>query len=226
MKKMLKSKLVWGALCLLLAGVLSFILLPRLYENELATTYVMVAKDTLKEGTKLTEDMIAALEVGAYGLPDSVITDAENAVGMIVNSTIYAGEYLQSIRLTSPDEEEAIQFELAPSDEGYTFMTISLPSASAGVASVLEGGSLVDIYAYTEDETATASVGKVLSGIYIQNVLNSDLRPLSAVIEENGNIAPAYIVVKCNEAQIKTLIALERAGSMHLTMAAAAKGGS
>ena len=219
MQKLIKNKLFLGTLCLLLAGVLSFILLPKLYENELATTKIVVLNQTVEEGTLITESMLTSIEVGAYGLPDYVLKDESQVVGMVANATIYKGEYLQSVRFMSAEEAGAMQEEEDYNEQGFQLVTLELPSASAGIAGILGGGDWVDVYAYTEDELGQAVVNKVLSEIYIYKVFNSSLQSVDEITEENGNFSPSYIVVRVNEEQAKTLIALERADSMHLSLA-------
>lgn len=63
-------------------------------------------------------------------------------------------------------------------------VTIEFPTASAGVASVLRAGSVVDIYECSLQEDRSTAVSKCLSGLYVYDVLNQKLEPLDALDEK------------------------------------------
>ena len=72
MQKILKNKLFISTACLVLAAVLSFVLLPKMYEDRTATANVLVLNQTVDEGTKITENLLSTAEVGAFGLSGAV----------------------------------------------------------------------------------------------------------------------------------------------------------
>ena len=227
MQKILKNKLFISTACLVLAAVLSFVLLPKIYEDETATANVLVLNQTVDEGTEITENMLSTAEVGAFGLSGAVATDKEQVIGMVATSTIYEGEYLTKNRLVSAEEYEnsgngtSLEF-------GEFLLTLKLPSTSAGLAGVLRGGALVDVYTTTENENGAIETEKALSEISVKQVLNSKLESLDDLDErmteeadsakDDADNTPVYIVVTVDETQAKTLIALEKAENIHLTL--------
>lgn len=227
MQKILKNKLFISTACLVLAAVLSFVLLPKMYEDKTDTVSVLVLNQTVAEGTEISEKLLSTAEVGAFGLSGAVATDKDQVIGMIVTSTIYEGEYLTKNRLVSAEEYDnsghgtALQF-------GEFLLTLKLPSTSAGLAGVLRGGALVDVYTTVEDENGAIKTEKALSQISVKHVLNSKLESLDNLDEsmteetdgmkDEADCAPVYIVVTVDETQAKTLIALEKAENFHLTL--------
>ena len=227
MQKILKNKLFISTACLVLAAVLSFVLLPKMYEDKTATANVLVLNQTVAEGTEITEKLLSTAEVGAFGLSGAVATDKEQVIGMVATSTIYEGEYLTKNRLVSAEEYDnsghgtALEF-------GEFLLTLKLPSASAGLAGVLRGGALVDVYTTTENENGGIETEKALSEISVKQVLNSKLESLDYLdeslaeesddVKDDADYAPVYIVVTVDETQAKTLIALEKAENFHLTL--------
>jgi len=227
MQKILKNKLFIGTACLVLAAVLSFVLLPKIYEGETATANVLVLNQTVDEGAEITEKLLTTAEVGAFGLSGAVATDKEQVIGMVATSTIYEGEYLTKNRLVSAEEYDnsghgtALEF-------GEFLLTLKLPSTSAGLAGVLRGGALVDVYTTTENENGAIETEKALSEISVKLVLNSKLESLDDLdeslaeesdgVKDDADYAPVYIVVTVDETQAKTLIALEKAENFHLTL--------
>ena len=228
MIKLFKSKIFIGTICLLLAAVLAFGLLPRLYKSQSSTVQVVTMKQTVEYGTKITDDMLSVTEVGSYGLPKGVVTDKADVIGLLANSTLYAGEYLWSDRFITANEYEKANTASLKLAEGSYLLTLSLPAASAGVAGILRGGATVDVYSSTEDDAGNFKTYKALEAIKVYKVLNSKLQSLdeldakmksnSDAGSSNYDLAPAFVIVTANEQQAETLIGLEATKSLHLAL--------
>lgn len=228
MLKFFKNKIVIGAMCLLLAGALAFILLPRLYSAQSGTTEIVKLRQNAEYGTVITEDMLTVAEVGSYGLPDTIVTDKSEIVGLVAGDTIYAGEYLWRDRFMTPEAFEKSETQNSYGLSAGTYLlTIALPSESSGLAGILRAGDTVDVYGYT-DESGSAVVSEALTAVSVYKVLNSklvSLDDLDAKLEADPkadpsdyDFAPAYVVFTVTEQQTKTLIGLEKDKSLHLTL--------
>ena len=224
MQNILKNKIFIGTLCLLMAGVLSFILLPRLYADKNTVTSVVVLNQTIEEGTAITEEMLKTIEVGALGLPTDVAKSSEQLIGKVATATIYKDEYLAENRLISFEDYKK---EIAITEEGTVLLTLKLPSTSSGVAGVLQNGALVDVYTTDETDTGELETQKVFSEILVKQVLNAKLESMDTLKNQENidgvsdDLIPYYIVVQVEEVQAKTLITLEKKESFHLTLAKA-----
>lgn len=228
MLKLFRNKLFIGGLCLLLAGILAFGMLPRLYSAKASTTEIVTLRQTVEYGTVITEDMLTVSEVGSYGMPDSVIKAKSEIVGLVAEETVYAGEYLWRDRFMAQEEYEntTAQTGYGLSDGTY-LLTIALPSESSGLAGILRAGDTVDVYGYT-DESGSAIVSEALTAVTVYKVLNSKLVSLDELDTElaanpdadstDYDLAPAYVVFTVNEQQAKVLIGLEKDESLHLTL--------
>lgn len=228
MLKLFKNKIFIGAMCLLLAGILAFVFLPRLYGTQSGTTEIVRLRQTVESGTVITDDMLTVAEVGTYGLPDNVIRDKSEITGLIAGETVYAGEYLWRDCFLTPDAYgqggNGTGYGLS---DGTYLLTIALPSESSGLAGILRAGDLVDVYGYS-DESGSAVVSKALTGITVYEVLNDKLASLDnldAKLKADSNadssdydFAPAYVVFVVNEQQAETLIGLEKDKALHLTL--------
>jgi len=229
MLKIFRNKMFIGAMCLLLAGALAFVLLPRLYSAQSSTVEIVKLKQNAEYGTVITDDMVTVAEVGSYGLPADVVTDKSQIVGLVADSTIYAGEYLWRDRFMTVEayQKATSKARLGLSDGTY-LLTINFPTASSGLAGILRAGDIVDVYGYTEDDNRNISVNEALTTITVYEVLNSklvSLDDLDAKLEANPDtdpsdydFAPAYVVFIVNEQQAKVLIGLEKDKSLHLTL--------
>lgn len=226
--KLFRNKLFIGAMCLLLAGALAFGLLPRLYGAQSGTTEIVKLRQIAEYGTVITEDMLTVAEVGSYGLPNTVVTDKSEIVGLVAGDIIYAGEYLWRERFMTQDafkkNETQNSYGLS---KGTYLLTIALPSESSGLAGILRSGNTVDVYGYT-DESGSAVASVTLTAVCVYKVLNSKLVSLDDLDDElaanpdadpaDYDLAPAYVVFTVNEQQAKVLIGLEKDEALHLTL--------
>jgi pilus assembly protein CpaB len=215
-------------MCLLLAGTLAFVFLPRLYNAQASTVEIVKVRQTVEYGTVITDDMLTIAEVGSYGLPDKVIRNKSEVVGLVAVDTIYAGECLWRDRFMTQEvyESAASKTSFGLSDGTY-LLTIGLPSESSGIAGILRAGNTVDVYGYTDDSGSTV-VTDALTAVRVYEVLNKklvSLDDLDAELKANPDadpsdydFAPAYVVFIVNEQQAKVLIGLEKDKSLHLTL--------
>lgn len=229
MAKFLKSKLIVGAACVLLAAMISFVLLPRMYASKSQTTSVIKLAEDIPAGTTITDGMLTAATVGSYGLPGSVVTDALEAVGKVASENLYAGDYLTRNRLITAQEHDVlVESQTKGLENGYCLVTLQLSTASSGVASVLRSGHIVDAHECVVNEDKSITVQKVISNLYVYDVLNGDLESLreldiayeEALVKEDTDydFEPAFVVFRCTEQQAQTLIRLERMEALHLTL--------
>ena len=229
MLKLFKNRLFIGAMCLLLAGVLAFFFLPKLYSAQSSTVEIIRFRQTVEYGAVITDDMLTVAEVGSYGLPDNVVRSKSEIVGLVVGGKIYAGEYLWRDHFITAEAyaEKEAKTGLGLT-EGTYLLTISLPSESSGVAGILRAGDIVDVYGYAAGENGTVTVSEALSAVTVYDVLNSKLVSLDDLDTElkaspdndraDYDYAPAYVVFIVNEHQARTLIGLEKDKSLHLTL--------
>ena len=92
--KILKNRIFLSALCIIAAAVVSFVLLPRFYENKDATVMVLRASEDIPAGTRIEDKQLAEVEVGKLGLPEGVINDKTQIVGKIAQTDISRGTIL------------------------------------------------------------------------------------------------------------------------------------
>ena len=108
MRNPFKSKLAVGILCVVLAAVIAFVGIPALNHTKTATRIAVRVRVDVPQGTKLTAEMLTAAEVGAYGLPEGIVTDQEAAIGLRAKENLYAGELLWQARLATEAEYQAL----------------------------------------------------------------------------------------------------------------------
>ena len=238
MTKLIQNKLFIGVLCIVLAAAVAFLLLPRFYQSQAATENVVRVTQDIPAGTVITGAMITTSEVGSYGLASDVLRTEEGIVGMVAFENLYAGEYLTNKRLMTEDAYKAAEIQNSKGlTGGMCLITIEVPSSSAGVAGVLRTGDTADVYEFltreNEDGEKEPVTKLAIRSIYVFDVLNRNMQSLSeldekkAALPEGDNttfdLAPAYVVFRCTQQEIMTLIRLERTDALHLALAKAVK---
>ena len=94
--KLLQNKIVVGGICIFMAAVFAFVLLPSINKSKGMTVSVIKLQTDVAAGTKIEEAMLKDVEVGAYGLPESVIKDKSQIVGKYAKKALHPDELLLS----------------------------------------------------------------------------------------------------------------------------------
>ena len=238
MAEIIRSKLFIGILCIVLAGAVAFLLLPRYYRSQSATEDVIRVAQDIPAGTVIAAEMLTTSTVGSFGLSEDVVRDMDAVLGMVAAENLYSGEFLTEVRLQTEEEyAEAEAQKQKGLTSGMSLITIEFPSSSAGIAGVLRAGDTVDVYEYitrtNEDGEKESSATTCMSGIYVYDVLNKNMQSLNDLDEQKANLpegdntvfdfAPAYVVFRCSRPQILKMIDLERTDAMHLALSKAVK---
>ncbi len=224
------SRIVLAVICILLAAVVSFALLPRLYGQRNELTAVVALTQDVEAGTEITEKMLTEEQVIAYNLPKGFLRSKSDAVGKVATEPLYSGEYLWVGRLADESTyKEALTEQRRGLTDGYCLVTIELPASSTGVAGVLRAGDRVDVFEYQEnaDELGGYTVRLLMPEMEIFDVLNGQLVSLSTIddLADSGaatvdsyDICPVYAVFRCTEDQAMGLIRLEKEKALHLVV--------
>jgi len=238
MTKLIQNKLFIGVLCIVLAAVIAFLVLPQFYRSQAATENILRVSRDIPAGTAITDGMVTVSEVGAFGLSSDVLRADAEVTGMVASENLFVGEYLMGKRLMAKEDYEASSLHSTKSlAGGMCLLTIEFPSSSAGVAGVLRGGDTVDVYEFIKEKNeAGEEVSRAelaMSGIYVFDVMNRNMQSLSdldaqkeALLEGDTttfDFAPAYVVFRCSQEQILSLVRLERTDALHLALTKAVK---
>jgi len=145
--ELIKNRIFLSVLCLVLAAGVSFLLLPRFYEDKGATVTVLRAAQDIPAGTELAEHHLASVEVGGYGLPEGVLNDKAQIVGKVAQTAIVKGDYFFPQKLGSFLADELLDRIVK---NNQRLVTISVPSIAAGLSSHLQAGDVVTAAIFLE----------------------------------------------------------------------------
>jgi len=224
--KILKNRIFLSALCIIVAAAVSFVLLPRFYENKDATVMVLRASEDITAGTKIEDRQLVQVEVGKFGLPEDVINDKALIIGKVAKANIAKGDYLFPQKLGDFVADEKLD-RIAENDQ--RLVTISVASAAAGLSSHLQSGDTVTVTVFLErvsggqDTSPQVILYPELHGLEVYSVENARTQDTAEVREQQsesqsstGDPVPKAVTLIVTEAQAEKLIQAEYTGKMHL----------
>lgn len=224
--KLLKNRIFLSVLCLLVAAGVSFLLLPRFYEDKSATVMMLRAAQDIPAGTELTEQHLVSVEVGKYGLPEGVLKDKTEIVGKVAQTAIVKGDYFFPRKLGSFMVSAQLD-RIVKNDQ--RLVTISVSSIAAGLSSHLLAGDIVTVAVFmdkasdVQDSSPQVILYPELKGLEVYGVENARTQDTGQMREQQNNSqsgssdpVPKAVTLIATEVQAEKLIQAEYTGKLHL----------
>ena len=141
--KIFRNRTVIGVLCILLALIICFGVTPLFSRSASEKTEIVRVTMDIKEGDEITAEMVQTVEVGAYNLPQNLMTDKKEVVGKYATADLAAGDYILSSKLSAvPAAENAYLYNL---DGTKQAISVTIKSFATGLSGKLESGDIVTV---------------------------------------------------------------------------------
>ena len=141
--KIFRNRTVIGVLCILLALIICFGVTPLFSRSASEKTEIVRVTKDIKEGDEITAEMVQTVEVGAYNLPQNLMTDKKEVVGKYATADLAAGDYILSSKLSAvPAAENAYLYNL---DGTKQAISVTIKSFAVGLSGKLESGDIVTV---------------------------------------------------------------------------------
>ena len=141
--KIFRNRTVIGVLCILLALIICFGVTPLFSRSASEKTDIVRVTKDIKEGDEITAEMVQTVEVGAYNLPQNLMTDKKEVVGKYATADLAAGDYILSSKLSAvPAAENAYLYNL---DGKKQAISVTIKSFATGLSGKLESGDIVTV---------------------------------------------------------------------------------
>lgn len=128
--KIFRNRTVVGVLCILLALIICFGVTPLFSRSASEKTEIVRVTKDIKEGDEITAEMVQTVEVGAYNLPQNLMTDKKEVVGKYATADLAAGDYILSSKLSAvPAAENAYLYNLDGKNRPSPLPSRALPPA-------------------------------------------------------------------------------------------------
>ena len=208
--KLFENKLLVGGICILVAAVLAFLVLPGIYKGKENTVIICKLKKDVIVGTKIEKDLIKETEVGSFGLPDSVVKNADDIIGKYAKESISPDDLLFSTKFSDYIADERLD---KLTSEGKKLMSVSVGSTAAGVAGHLKAGDFISIVCYTDNNV---QVFNELNNIEVYSIENSEaVNVENTAADEKADKTAATLTLIVTDAQAQKLAYAEYSGKLH-----------
>ena len=214
--KIFRNRTVIGVLCILLALIICFGITPIFSRSASEKTEIVRVTKDIKEGDEITAEMVQTVEVGAYNLPQNLMTDKKEVVGKYATADLAAGDYILSSKLSAvPAAENAYLYNL---DGTKQAISVTIKSFATGLSGKLESGDIVTVIVADyqgKDETAIPPELQYVEVISVTASSGYDANTGEVVDEKE---LPSTVTLLVTTEQAKILAELEQDSELHLAL--------
>jgi pilus assembly protein CpaB len=214
--KIFRNRTVIGVLCILLALIICFGVTPLFSRSASEKTEIVRVTKDIKEGDEITAEMVQTVEVGAYNLPQNLMTDKKEVVGKYATADLAAGDYILSSKLSAvPAAENAYLYNL---DGTKQAISVTIKSFAVGLSGKLESGDIVTVIVADYQGKGETAIPPELQYVEVISVTASSGYDANTgeVVDEKE--LPSTVTLLVTIEQAKVLAELEQDSELHLAL--------
>lgn len=214
--KIFRNRTVIGVLCILLALIICFGVTPLFSRSASEKTEIVRVTKDIKEGDEITAEMVQTVEVGAYNLPQNLMTDKKEVVGKYATADLVAGDYILSSKLSAvPAAENAYLYNL---DGKKQAISVTIKSFAIGLSGKLESGDIVTVIVADYQGKGETAIPPELQYVEVISVTASSGYDANTgeVVDEKE--LPSTVTLLVTTEQAKVLAELEQDSELHLAL--------
>ena len=214
--KIFRNRTVIGVLCILLALIICFGVTPLFSRSASEKTEIVRVTMDIKEGDEITAEMVQTVEVGAYNLPQNLMTDKKEVVGKYATADLAAGDYILSSKLSAvPAAENAYLYNL---DGTKQAISVTIKSFAVGLSGKLESGDIVTVGGADYQGKGETAIPPELQYVEVISVTASSGYDANTgeVVDEKE--LPSTVTLLVTTEQAKVLAELEQDSELHLAL--------
>ena len=214
--KIFRNRTVIGVLCILLALIICFGVTPLFSRSASEKTEIVRVTMDIKEGDEITAEMVQTVEVGAYNLPQNLMTDKKEVVGKYATADLATGDYILSSKLSpAPAAENAYLYNL---DGTKQAISVTIKSFAVGLSGKLESGDIVTVIVADYQGKGETAIPPELQYVEVISVTASSGYDANTgeVVDEKE--LPSTVTLLVTIEQAKVLAELEQDSELHLAL--------
>lgn len=201
----MRNRTVIGLICVVAAMAIVFGLAPLTNRITERKAEIVRMKNPVAKGTVITEENLETVTVGAFNLPDGVVTDKNDVISKYAAADLYEGDYLFPVKVR--ERGNSAEEVLETLDGSRQAVSVSVTSYAAGVSGKLMNGDIVTVYVYQD--------GKVLTPgelTYMRVITTTSAGGVDCDRQTETREQPATITLMATKEQAKLLVLYEKAG--------------
>lgn len=214
--KIFRNRTVIGVLCILLALIICFGITPIFSRSASEKTEIVRVTKDIKEGDEITAEMVQTVDVGAYNLPQNLMTDKKEVIGKYATADLAAGDYILSSKLSAvPAAENAYLYNL---DGTKQAISVTIKSFATGLSGKLESGDIVTVIVADYQGKGETAIPPELQYVEVISVTASSGYDANTgeVVDEKE--LPSTVTLLVTTEQAKVLAELEQDSELHLAL--------
>ena len=219
MIKYIKNRYVIFALCLILAGVIAFVIVPKSNRNMAESVDVVKVTKQIEKNTQITEDMLEIKQMPKQAVTQNAITDKKQIVGKVSNVQLLPEDNLVMQKFTDVGTEtDKALYEMDNSEQ--LAISVTLANLASSVSGKIQPGDVVSVYGFI-NETKQLADYTDLQYIEVIGVSNSSAEELStrnsdSETDSSDKVISATVTLSVNRNQAQELVVLENTSSIHI----------
>lgn len=217
--KYIKNRYVIFVLCLILAGVIAFVIVPKSNKNMAESVDVVKVTKQIEKNTQITEDMLEIKHMPKQAVTQNAITDKKQIVGKVSNVQLLPEDNLVMQKFTEVGTEtDKALYEMDNSEQ--LAISVTLANLASSVSGKIQPGDVVSVYGFI-NETKQLADYTDLQYIEVIGVSNSSAEELStrnsdSETDSSDKVVPATVTLSVNRNQAQELVVLENTSSIHI----------
>lgn len=214
--KIFRNRTVIGVLCILLALIICFGVTPLFSRSASEKMEITRVTKDIKEGDEIAAEMVQTVEVGAYNLPQNLMTDKKEVIGKYATADLAAGDYILSSKLSAvPAAENAYLYNL---DGTKQAISVTIKSFATGLSGKLESGDIVTVIVADYQGKGETAIPPELQYVEVISVTASSGYDANTgeVVDEKE--LPSTVTLLVTTEQAKVLAELEQDSELHLAL--------
>lgn len=212
-----RNRTIVGVGCILISLLICFGITPMFNRGITNKTEIVRVVKEIKEGDKITKDMIQTVEVGSYNLSDNVIKSKDTVVGCYALADLSEGDYIINSKVSkTPLEDNSYLYDL---DGSRQAISITLKNFANGLSGKLESGDIVSVIAADYKKQGDTVIPMELQYVEVISVTTSSGYDTNTGKEkESDKELPSTATLLVTPEQGNILASLEVDGECHLSL--------
>ena len=214
----LKNRTVLGIICIVVSLVICFAITPLFNASVSQKTEIVRVTKDVKTGDMITKDMVQAIEVGGYNLPDNVVKNLDTVIGKYAVADLLAGDYILTAKLSdTPAAENAYLYNLNGDKQA---ISVTVKTFANGLSGKLISGDIVSVIAPDYKKQGATVIPAELQYVEVIAVTASTGYDANTgeKTEDDEKALPSTVTLLVSPEQSKILAELEADGKLHLSL--------
>lgn len=216
--KILKNKYVIFAVCLILSGIIAFVIVPTSNESLSGAVEIVRVSKQIEKNTVISDDMLEYATVIPMGLPDDIIKEKQAIIGKVAAVTLLPQDNLIPQKFT--ETYSITNKELYNMDNPNNLaVSISVKTLAASMSGKLLPGDVVSLYGFNTENKSLVLYDDLIY-VEVLAITNSkaedlDKRTANSESDTSDVVIPSTITLSVNRTQAKELVELENTANIH-----------